>query len=172
MPILIDAEPNSIEPGLFGARPTVLGVGDFAREEFREAQQAIARDANFSIAARPDLALDHLKVATELPEIIVIAQSWPGQFSTAAVERLRRAAPLARIWALLGAWCCGESRSGKPWPGTLRAYWHQWTPGWRHELLRVTGGQAPAWCLPLTASGAERLVAASFEPPGPRAGAP
>src|ERR1051325_10757402 len=101
---IVDREPNARHASS-ALRPTVLGVGDFERQEFLAAQAAIARDASFSVVSTVDLAIEWLQIASEPPEIIVIAQPWPGRFTSAAVERLRRVAPLARIWALLGAWC-------------------------------------------------------------------
>jgi len=162
-------------PADIGERPTVLGVGDFSLDEFREAYAAIARDADFSLAETPDLAIEHLRAAAETldvvaPEMIVIAQSWPGVFGSAAVERLRRAAPLARVCVLLGTWSSGEARSGQPVPGTLRAYWHEWVPRWQQELARSAGCRTAGWSLPVTSTEEERLLADCREPAEPRPG--
>ena len=93
------------------------------------------------------------------PDVIVLAQDWPGRFETSAIERLRRLAPLARIWRRLGTWCEGELRSGKLYPGTLRAYWHQWTPRWQRQLARWRGRACPVWGQPLTAVEEENWLA-------------
>ena len=50
------------------------------------------------------------------PDVIVVAQAFPGQFSHQAIDRLRRLAPLARMVGLMGSWCEGEMRTGSPWP--------------------------------------------------------
>jgi len=95
-------------------------------------------------------------------DLIVLAQAYPGQFPQPAVDRLRRLAPLARVVGLLGSWCEGEMRTGKPWPAAIRIYWHQWPPRCDHELNRLLQGLCPAWGLPVTATDEERLLA---EPP-------
>ena len=74
--------------------------------------------------------------------------------------------PLARIVGLLGSWCEGEVRSGRPWPGAMRIYWHQWPGRWHAELDRLRGA-CPIWGLPLTA-GDEDRVPAMFDAPLPR----
>lgn len=56
---------------------------------------------------------------------IIIAAARPGRFSSAAIERIHSAVPLARITVLLGSWSEGETRTGHPWPGIPRVYWHQ-----------------------------------------------
>ena len=70
-------------------------------------------------------------------DVIVVAQAYPGQFSGEALDRLARLAPLARVVVLLGSWCEGEVRSGRPWPGAIRVYWHQWPARCAQELGRL-----------------------------------
>ena len=67
-------------------------------------------EAAAAVLAEDDAAVD----------VIVVAQARPGEFSHAQIERLRQAAPLARIVGLLGSWCEGEMRSGRPWPAAVR----------------------------------------------------
>jgi CheY-like chemotaxis protein len=97
------------------------------------------------------------------PEVIAIAQSWPGQWSAGEVDHLRRLAPLARVVGLLGSWCEGEARSGTPWPAAQRIYWHQWLPRMRLELARQQAGRCPVWGLPVTATEEDRVLAAAGE---------
>ena len=96
--------------------------------------------------------------------VIVVAQARPGEFAHDDVARLRQLAPLARIVALLGSWCEGEARSGKPWPGVVRTYWHQWPARAERELRRLAAGECSPWALPPTATEEERLLA-DAEPP-------
>jgi hypothetical protein len=104
------------------------------------------------------------------PEVIVVAQAYPGQFSHGAIDRLRRLAPLARVLGLMGSWCEGEMRSGQPWPGAIRIYWHQWPARCGQELGRLAQGACPAWGLPVTASEEERLLAEADAAWPPRQG--
>ena len=104
-----------------------------------------------------------LLAAGSPPDLLVFAQAFPGEFSRAQVERLRRRAPLARIVGLLGTWCEGEMRSGEPWPGVIRVYWHQWAARAQRELVHMLRGEASAWTAPLTATEEERLLADHVE---------
>lgn len=105
-----------------------------------------------------------LPADVQAADVIVLAQAYPGQFSHADVDRLRELAPLARIVALLGSWCEGEMRTGRPWPATVRTYWHQWPARAQQELRRLAAGCCSAWALPATATEEERLLADADRP--------
>lgn len=144
----------------------VLLIGDTRRREFRRARASLDDAARVREAPDAEEAEVLLAGGRFLPEVIVVAQSHPGQFSARQIDRLRRLAPLARVLALLGSWCEGEVRTGNPWPAVIRVYWHQWLPCWRQELARLRQGECPAWGLPVTASEEDRLLA-SAEAPAP-----
>ena len=93
-------------------------------------------------------------------DLIVLAESRPGQFSAASIDRARRLAPLARVWRILGSWCEGEQRSSRPPAGCASSYWHQWRERAQREFTRARKGRCPAWGLPLTATVDERALAA------------
>jgi len=105
---------------------------------------------------------------------IVLAQTYPDQFSVVAIDRLRKLAPLARLIAILGSWCEGEPRSGHPLQGVIRIYWHQAAVRLRREFAGGADGtrrvpatfetEGSAWRLPATASDEERLLAAVHLP--------
>ena len=97
------------------------------------------------------------------PHAIVLAQSYPGQFAAGAIERLRAAAPLARLIALLGSWCEGEPRSGRPLPGVVRVYWHEAAVRFRREFPHWFCRES-VWPMPITATDEERLLASTAEP--------
>ena len=137
----------------------VLFVGDAEHREFREARACL--DAMARVRQAADVA-DALTVLREgfVPEAIVVAQAFPDQFSIKKIDRLRRAAPLARLLGLLGSWCEGELRTGHPWPGVLRLYWHQFPAQCSREFARLQTGKGSTWGLPITAGNEERLLAA------------
>jgi hypothetical protein len=85
--------------------------------------------------------------ATE--ELIIVAQSRPGAISEHHVHRLRRAVPLAGIVGLLGSWCEGETRTGRPWPGVPRLYWYEFPTWWQRQLALRAAGQCPDWARPV-----------------------
>lgn len=143
---------------------SVLLVGNVDRAEFREVRPMLDEAGLVVPVPNMSLAVEMLSAQQLAPEVIVLAQSCPGEFSETDVERLRRLAPLARILGLLGSWCEGEMRSGKPLPGVVRIYWHQWAARWHRELDRLCSGRSPTWGLPPTASEDDRLLLAADQP--------
>ena len=143
---------------------SVLLVGNAAHREFRPAVELLERAGGLTIAADVAAALVELERGTPPPALVVIAQARPGEYASAEIDALRRAAPLAPFVALLGSWCEGETRSGSPWPGVVRVYWHQWR--WRAtaELAALRTGRRSNWSLPATASEEERLLASALQP--------
>ncbi|MBN2294296.1 MAG: hypothetical protein JXM70_17845 [Pirellulales bacterium] len=138
---------------------TVLLVGSADRAEFHAARDQLESLACVRRVADIDAALAVLREGF-VPELIVVAQSFPDEFSIEAVDRLRRAAPLARLLGLMGSWCEGELRTGHPWPAVPRLYWHQFPPQCDRELAKLKSGAGSTWGLPVTAGDEERLLAA------------
>lgn len=145
-------------------QPSILLVGDTRRREFLEADAAMERRALVTQAGDIETAAALLHADRVAPEVIVLAQDHPGQFTAEAIDRLRRAAPLSRVVVLLGSWCEGELRSGEPAPGVIRVYWHQWFARFDREWSHLFGGRSSAWSLPATATDEERLLAEDFRP--------
>ena len=143
---------------------SILLVGNTDRSEFREARAVLDESGRVVAAADVESALVVLAEGRIAPHLIVVAQAYPGQFSHAVVDRMRRLAPLARVLGLLGSWCEGETRTGQPWPAVIRIYWHQWEAYLRREIARVREGASSTWSLPITASEEERLLLFAQEP--------
>jgi CheY-like chemotaxis protein len=135
------------EPSPWGAAGWAAGYGN----QLRRAADPRAAAALLVQTARP-------------PEVIVLAESRPGAFADASILALRRLAPLARVWRLLGSWCEGEPRSGHPPSGCTSTYWHQWQARWAQALDDRRMGHCPAWALPVTLSPEERTMAAAERP--------
>jgi CheY-like chemotaxis protein len=103
------------------------------------------------------------------PELIILVQSRPYEFSEIAVDRLRRAVPLARLVVLAGTLSEGELRSGVALRGVWRVYWHQWRPRVLAAIDRQRRGETPSWGLPVTATDDDRaLWAADLAQADPR----
>ena len=148
---------------------TVLLIGDCSRPEFQEAAAALRAECNLVLADDVPQAIARCAAEERWPEVIVLAQDRPGQFSPQAVASLRERWPLARLQALLGPWCEGETRTGRPWPAATRGYWHAWLAAWQRESQRRRTGKLASWALPVTATEDERLLLAAEDPLGPRA---
>lgn len=138
--------------------PTILLIGDSSRAEFADAVEQMRATCRMIEFAEVVDAIACCQRGAPPPILTVIAVSRPGQFSDDAIAQLRQRLPLAPMVALLGAWCEGEVRSGSPWPGVVRVYWHQWPQRYAQELARFTAGNACSWSLPDTASTEERLL--------------
>ena len=141
-------------PGL-----VILCVGRVNRLEFREVLPTL--EPWGLVIAAPDTraALSQVSQESSTPDVIVVVQSYPGEFTDRQIDRLRRVAPLARFVAVLGTWCEGEMRSGTPWSGAVRVYWHQWAPQCHRELGRLLAGRESLWSLPPTACEEDRCLA-------------
>jgi hypothetical protein len=63
----------------------------------------------------------------------------------ADVEHLQRRFPIAGVVALLGTWCEGETRTGRPWPGILRLYWYEFPAWFRRQVKLRAVGRCPEW---------------------------
>jgi len=91
------------------------------------------------------------------PDWVIVAQQRPGEFQHDEVERLMLRFPLAAWIALLGSWCEGETRTGRPLPGVQRVFWHQWQPRLARFLLGQSADSPQR--MPRTASEAEITMA-------------
>ncbi len=143
---------------------STLLIGDIDRPEFHDIRAPL--ETAGAVVAVDDIpsavaAIDRQRIT---PDLIVLAQAFPSQFLDHEVEHLRRLAPLARVLALLGSWCEGEMRTGRPWPGTVRVYWHQFPAQCGRELERLRAGEHSVWGLPVTATDEERLLLSAQEP--------
>jgi DNA-binding response OmpR family regulator len=148
------------------SRLTVLLVGATGRAEFRDSQAAIESASRVIAARSGDDAIAALDGGRAAVDLIVLAQSYPGEFSGAGVDRLRALAPLARVIVIQGSWCAGESRNGRPIAGTVRVHWHEFPARCAQELASLGEGRRTAWALPATASDEERLLATPSRPAG------
>jgi hypothetical protein len=117
-------------PNVSRNRPGVWLVGDVEHRDFAEAIALLRASADTDTGA---------------PEVVVLAQSRPGTVRASELQRLRRCAPLAAVVALLGSWCEGETRSGRPLAGVRRFYWYEFPNWWRRQLMLRAAGRCPDW---------------------------
>jgi DNA-binding NarL/FixJ family response regulator len=131
--------------------PLVWLIGDAAHLDFRssfELLNATATVIQFKDAQeawREPIGLDRH------PDVIIIAASRPGMIRARDVQQLQCRLPLVGMVALLGSWCEGEARTGRPVPGVSRCYWYDFPNWWRRQLELFASGHCPDWALPATA---------------------
>jgi len=139
-------------------------VGNTDRAEFTAARASLDRWGKVVDVATAYEATLRMEREHVVPDVVVIAQYYPGQFTADHIEQIRRRAPLARFLGLLGSWCEGEVRTGQPWPAVIRIYWHQWQARCDHEMSALSKGLTATWTLPVTATEEERLLAQCRRP--------
>jgi hypothetical protein len=141
----------------------VLLVGAIDFHEFRPAVRWLRTHTRLDEARTVAAALDKAERRQAGWHTAIVAQSRPGECSQRDVDRLSHAMPLTHLVALLGSCCEGESRSGRPWPGVVRVYWHQFVA--RAASALRSDVAATAWQLQRTATDAERVDHALQSPP-------
>ena len=78
-------------------------IGDLDRgRNFRALGSFWNRSGRFIIFPRAEAAVSALAAGEIVSDLTVIAQSYPGEFSQQAIDRLRAASPVSRMIALLG----------------------------------------------------------------------
>ena len=94
----------------------------------------------------------------EFPDLIVVLQSFPDEFSQQDVQNLFTFAPLARVVVSYGAWCESDGRNHAIWPLSVRI--PVWSANSRilreWQLIQTPGDQVP---LPWSASREEIFAA-------------
>jgi hypothetical protein len=118
-------------------RPRVALLGEIAHAELAE---AIAQLRSTAEVLPEDQVAD--------AELIVLAQSRPGVIAARDVDGMRRDNPLASFVALLGTWCEGELRTGRPLADVRRIYWYDFPQWWLRQLAMWNAGRCPDWARP------------------------
>ena len=138
--------------------PTVLVVGEIRHAEMASVWAVLDARAQLMEVVDAAAASKWLASARRQPVLLVVVERRPGEFSPAEFDGLLRMAPLIRTVRLLGSWCEGELRTGRPWPMAARCYWHQAAAWLSQELDRESDGRCPAWGLPLAATDEDRRL--------------
>jgi hypothetical protein len=119
------------------SRPAVALVGEIDHRDFAEASAVIGATSDLVRPAEAHKA-----------EVIVLHQSRPGMIAASVVAELRRRAPLASLVSLVGSWCEGEPRTGRPHEGVRRVYWYDFPAWWQRQLGLRALGRCPDWAWP------------------------
>jgi len=135
------------------ARVGLLVVGDlFSPEMLRveERVEQLARDG-FDVRVVCGLAEAFPKCAADAwqPELVIVCQHWPNEYTSADVRKLLTAFPLARLVCCYGPWCASDGRTRDIWPLSVRVPAEFAVRRIDIELEVMAGTRPP---LPLTAS--------------------
>ena len=134
----------------------ILFTGDFWHTDF----QSIISSIDVPITLVP--LEKSASVVDQKFDLIVIAQSRRDQFSSAEVEKIQTTFSNTPIVSLLGSWCEGETRSGTPYPGLIRVYWHQWQGRYQKFVSQLADANLTDWHAPATSSIADRISQGPF----------
>lgn len=116
---------------------------------------------------------DHLPHALDIaPDLVVVAQSWPDEFSSSEVSAAFGRWPLAQWVVCFGAWCESDGRTRTIWPIGLRVpsraaasrLNHVWdiVTGRRIEPLPITASRDEAFEFDLSPAFDHRLPTSAF----------
>lgn len=134
--------------------PQILVLGDWARTEMSPVREWVQ---NIGVSARvfhqpsltmPEKNIDELGTAS--PDMVVVCQSWPDEFSAAEVAVQLGRWPLALWVCCFGCWCESDGRTRTIWPIGIRVPARVAVARLKRLWAIVTGRlQGP---LPITAS--------------------
>lgn len=138
--------------------PAVLVLSQIHSAEMQPALAAIEQhfphaDARF--LSDPSSAERLVRREHWFPDLAVVCQHWPGEYTEADVGRLLALLPLARWICIRGIWCESDGRNGTAWPTSVCVPARSAAARIRLERS-VLDGTANA--LPLTASRDENFT--------------
>jgi len=144
--------------------PAVLILSQIRTAEMQPALAAIERHfpgADLRFLADPSSVERHVTQEGWFPDLAVIFQHWPGEYTATDADRLLTLLPLARWICIRGAWCESDGRNGTAWPDAICVPARSAAPRIRLERS-VLDGTANA--LPLTASRDENFTFEHMSP--------
>jgi hypothetical protein len=131
----------------------VLVVGDLFSPEMQSVERRVeelARDrSDVRILSDVAQALSRSAADAWHPDLVIVCQHWPDQYTAAEVRQLLGAFPLARLICCYGVWCASDGRTRDVWPLSTRIP-AELAPRRIDLELEVLAGTR--WALPLTAS--------------------
>lgn len=146
-------------------RVSVLVIGDASPAEFQPALdwlRAFTSTLHF-VRDGADVEAWRLSERAFVPQFVLFLQDRPGEIVQSLVERVLERWPLAASVVLLGSWCEGEMRTGRPLAGVARLPWHRWEAAFA-QFFECPQDDDHPWRLPRTRTLAEELLAVADEP--------
>lgn len=96
----------------------LLVVGDWQRDEMRPIRDWIGSRGSLA-TVRPLLQLP-ASGSVDPPDLVIVCQSWPDEFSPSEVSNALGRWPLAQWVVCYGAWCESDGRTRSIWPISVR----------------------------------------------------
>lgn len=125
---------------------TLLWIGPRRHPEVSEVYRSCESLAP-QLAYRADVD-DACQRPAQCVAVVVFARTERSSVAPERLEHLKRLYPDAKFVCLLSSGCEGELRTGEPWSGCSRIYWHRWNqeaPDWLLvDRDNITGHSAGA----------------------------
>ncbi len=117
----------------------ILITGQFWDSEFADLINGIESPTTLLTSER----IERAKSWDEKFDLVLVAQSGRDSISQALIDHLHKLlGKETPVINLLGSWCEGQERSGKPLQNVLPIYWHQWSGGIKQLLAMARAGTA------------------------------
>ena len=103
--------------------PRVLLLGDTSSSEMQicvEAIRSLLSAAEIHSAIDVPSFITKYKTEKWFPDLAIVFQNWPEEYSSADLEKLMCVAPLARWVCCYGIWCEADGRNLNIWPPAWR----------------------------------------------------
>ena len=130
----------------------VCVVGDANQPEFQYALSNIFNGAYVCYAA----SIEEFFRLNPSPDVVVILQSYPGEFSIPEMERIIQSNPIASLILVTSSWGEGERRTGFPIRDAIRVPWYDFPCWFKRQKTIFDAGRLSQLSLPLSASDAQR----------------
>lgn len=103
--------------------PTLLLVGNAGHAEMHCVAEAVATlvptKQLFRAAAIADIE-SVLANSGAFPDLVIVCQTWPDEFTRAEISHLFEKFPLATVLCCFGSWCDSDGRNRDLWPPATR----------------------------------------------------
>src|SRR5579872_6491915 len=132
-------------------------LGDFRPDEFQPVLELVGRHlADGCLRTAADLTAFRQMIGHGwFPDIVIVLQAWPDQYTADEVNELFALCPLARFLCCFGPWCDSDGRTRSIWPLAVRVPAAAFAARFHHELRLLGNGHDARPPLPLTASRTE-----------------
>ena len=127
-------------------------VGDVNRPEFQYSLSKVWRSAFVS----QSLSVEDFLSQNASPDVVVLLQSYPGEYSDSNMGKIIQANPLAATILLTSSWGEGERRTGFPIRDAIRVAWYDFPFWFEIQKTLFSRGRLSQLSLPRCASDAQR----------------
>jgi len=155
---------KSVMDGLL-AHSTILVIGDLFSPEMQSVERRTEElgqlGGDIRVFRIVGEAVAQFSSDGSQPDLVIVCQHWPDEYTTTNVRDLLTAFPLARLVCCYGPWCASDGRTRDVWPLSTRVPAESAARRIDLELEVLAGTR---WPLPLTASRDEIFL---FDPDMP-----